>query len=168
MAGGTVELQVADAPGRSAVPLLYPMHPSSGDENGLFKFTWQHNDRSATKKLHAQLALGDQHTYTLLHRPANNMRRRREIARFDSKHVTHIIRNDMDEKIVHLVIPLGAAFVFAVSSDGNMKCGFFNAAGVPRPLQDFTTIPSTSWREAFPAFSTGFATPRTRSLDDAA
>ena len=49
MAGGTVELQVVDAPGRSAVPLLYPMHPSSGDENGLFTFTWQHNDRSATK-----------------------------------------------------------------------------------------------------------------------
>ena len=164
MVDGTVELQVRCT--WSAVPLLYPMHPSSGDENGLF--TWQHKDRSATKELHAQLTLGDQNGYTLLHRPANNMRRRREIARFDSKDVTHIIRNDVDEKIVRLAIPLGMTFVFGVSSDGNMKCGFFNAAGVLRPLQDFTTIPSTSWREAFPAFSTGFATPRTRSLDDAA
>ena len=164
MADGTVELQVRCT--WSAVPLLYPMHPSSGDENGLF--TWQHNDRSATKKLHAQLALGDQHTYTLLHRSMNNMRTRREIARFDSKHVTHIIRNDVDEKIVYLAVPIGVTFVFGVSSDGNMKCGFFNAAGVPIPLQDFTSIPSTSWREAFPRFSTGFATPRTRSLDDVA
>ena len=69
-----------------------------------------------------------------------------------------IIHNFINNQKITLKkrISLGAIFVFVT------------AAGVPRPLQDFTTIPSTSWREAFPVFSTGFATPRTRSLDDAA